>query len=257
MKPQSLLAGPGLMMVALLGLPWPLAAAAAARPGSGPTASAAASATQDSPAAASQAVEGFINVPVAEAWRLFTTPAGYQVAGVGNAEVDLRIGGTIRTVYRLPFQSGSVGQTGSAGPASGLAGGTDLASSSTSRASNAASPRANSGQDSAGPAEGRQTVLSEILAYEPERMLATRLRQPAANFVYRDAIAGTWSVMYFTASGPDMTQVRIVSLGYSDAAQSQALRKFLADGNRALLDQIARHYWPKCKLCGPESGESK
>lgn len=247
MKPQSLLAGPGLMMVALLGLPWPLAAAAEARSDSGPTATAAASTTQDSPAAASQAVEGFINVPVAEAWRLFTTPAGYQVAGVGNAEVDLRIGGTIRTVYRLPIQ------TGSAGPTSG----TGLAGSSTSRASNVASPHANSNQDSAGSSEGRQTVLSEILAYEPERMLATRLRQPAANFVYRDAIAGTWNVMYFTASGPDMTQVRIVSLGYSDAAQSQALRKFLADGNRALLDQIARHYWPKCKLCGPESGESK
>jgi len=192
MKPQSLLAFvPGLMMVAAF--PW--LAAAGALP------------SHATPAPAPQAIEGFINVPVQEAWRLFTTPAGYQLAGMGNAEVELRIGGSIRTVY--------------------------------------------------GSQAVPQTVFSEILAYEPQRMLATRIRQPAADFAYREASAGPWSVMYFTPSGPDMTQVRIVGLGYNDTAQSQALRKFLTEGNRTLLDQIAKHYWPKCKLCEKQASESK
>lgn len=227
MKPQSLLSFvPGLAIAAagiLSGLSGGLSAAPDPM-------------TQDASASDSQAVEGFINVPVQEAWRLFTTPAGYQLAGVGNAEVDLRIGGTIRTVYEpQPVTSGG----------------------STGGASQLASPGSNSNQGSARPPAGRQTVLSEILAYEPQRMLATRIQPPAANFAYRDAIAGPWSVMYFTASGPDMTRVRIVGLGYNDTVRSQALRKFLVDGNRALLDRTAKHYWPKCKLCEKEPGESK
>ena len=47
----------------------------------------------------SQVTEGFINAPVAEVWRLFTTSAGYQATGVDQAEVDLRVGGLIRSHY--------------------------------------------------------------------------------------------------------------------------------------------------------------
>ena len=94
-----------------------------------------------------------------------------------------------------------------------------------------------------------KTIVNEILAYEPERMLAIRVKQPPADFPYPDAIAGTWTVIYLAPAGEDMTQVRIIGLGYTDQPQSLALRKFFAEGNRWTLDRIAKGYWPKCAKC--------
>lgn len=157
------------------------------------------------PAAEPQATEGFINASPAEVWRIFTTADGYKQTGVAHAEVDFKIGGTIRTHY-----------------------------------------------DPKGRLGDANTIVNEILAYEPERMLAIRIKQPPADFEYPDAIAGTWTVIYLTPAGDNMTQVRFVGLGYTDAPRSQALRKFFADGNRWTLDQIAKPYWPKCAKCVAE-----
>jgi hypothetical protein len=46
--------------------------------------------------------------------------------------------------------------------------------------------------------------------------------------------------------------VRIVGLGYDDSPESQAMRKFFADGDRWTLDHIAKQYWPKCARCKAE-----
>lgn len=152
-----------------------------------------------------QVTEGFINAPVAEVWDLFTTSAGYRATGVDKADVDLRIGGLIRTHY-----------------------------------------------DPKGTLGDPETIVNEILAFEPQRMLAIRIRQPPASFPYREAVAGTWTVIYFTPAGQDMTQVRIVGLGYRDDDQSRAMRRFFEEGNRWTLDHLAKPYWPKCKLCEKE-----
>jgi uncharacterized protein YndB with AHSA1/START domain len=152
-----------------------------------------------------QVTEGFVNAPIAEVWRIFTTSEGFKITGVSQANVDLRVGGLIRSHYDA---KGSLGDP--------------------------------------------ETVVNEILAYEPERMLAIRIKQPPASFQFKNAIEGTWSVIYFTPSGQDMTHVRIVGLGYRDTPESQALRKFFAEGNRSTLDHIAKRYWPKCKLCAAE-----
>ena len=149
--------------------------------------------------------EGFVNAPVADVWRIFTTSEGYKATGVAHAEVDLQIGGTIRSHYD---PNGTLG-------------------------------------DSA-------TIVNEILAYEPERMLTIRMRQAPASFPYRNAMLGAWTVIYFTPSG-DMTHVRIVGLGYQDDAESQAMRKFFAEGNRQTLDRIAKPFWPKCAHCQKEA----
>ncbi len=151
-----------------------------------------------------QVTEGFVNAPVAEVWRLFTTADGYLATGVAHADVRLAIGGEIRSHY-----------------------------------------------DPKGKLGDAETIVNEILAYEPERMLALRIKQAPESFPHRDAIAGTWTVIYFNPAG-DMTQVRIVGLGYDDSPASQAMRKFFAEGNRWTLDHIARPYWPKCKLCEKE-----
>jgi uncharacterized protein YndB with AHSA1/START domain len=158
-------------------------------------------------AAEPQVTEGFVNAPVAQVWRIFTTADGYKATGVAHAEVDLRIGGTIRTHY-----------------------------------------------DPKGTLGDPETIVNEILAYEPQRMLTIRISQAPASFPYRTAMRTTWTVIYFTPSG-DMTHVRIVGLGYGDDAESQAMRKFFAEGNRQTLDHIAKPFWPKCAHCEKEAGE--
>lgn len=98
-----------------------------------------------------------------------------------------------------------------------------------------------------------ETIVNEILAYEPERMLAIRIKQAPASFPHRNAIEGTWTVLYFNPAGDNMTQVRIVGLGYDERPQSQAMREFFAEGNRWTLDHIAKRYWPKCPKCQLEA----
>jgi len=156
-------------------------------------------------AAEPQVTEGFINAPVAQVWRIFTTSEGFKATGVAHADVDLRIGGAIRTHYD---PKGSLGDDG--------------------------------------------TIVNEILAYEPERMLTIRIKQAPANFPYRNAMKHTWTVIYFTPSG-EMTHVRIVGLGYQDDPESLAMRKFFEQGNRQTLDHIAKPFWPLCAHCQKEA----
>ena len=156
-------------------------------------------------AAEPQVTEGFINAPVAQVWRIFTTSEGFKATGVAHADVDLRIGGAIRTHYD---PKGSLGDDG--------------------------------------------TIVNEILAYEPERMLTIRIKQAPANFPYRNAMKHAWTVIYFTPSG-EMTHVRIVGLGYQDDPESLAMRKFFEQGNRQTLDHIAKPFWPLCAHCQKEA----
>jgi uncharacterized protein YndB with AHSA1/START domain len=44
--------------------------------------------------------EGIIEAPIAEVWKILSTSEGYRAMGPALAEVDLRIGGTIRSRYR-------------------------------------------------------------------------------------------------------------------------------------------------------------
>lgn len=43
--------------------------------------------------------EGVVNAPVAEVWKVWSTSDGYKTAGPALAEVDLRVGGVIRSRY--------------------------------------------------------------------------------------------------------------------------------------------------------------
>ena len=43
--------------------------------------------------------EGVVDAPVEEVWKVFSTADGYKAMGPALAEVDLRIGGTIRSRY--------------------------------------------------------------------------------------------------------------------------------------------------------------
>jgi uncharacterized protein YndB with AHSA1/START domain len=135
--------------------------------------------------------EGFINAPLSEVWRLFTTGEGFKSTGVAHADVDLRVGGAIRSHY-----------------------------------------------DPTGRLGDANTIVNEILAYEPERMLALRIKQAPADFPFKNAMQGTWTVIYLAPAG-EMTQVRIVGLGYSDDSESIAMREYFEKANRITLDRMA------------------
>jgi uncharacterized protein YndB with AHSA1/START domain len=53
--------------------------------------------------------EGTIDAPVAEVWKIWTTSEGYKALGPALAEVDLRVGGLIRSRYRADGVLGDAG----------------------------------------------------------------------------------------------------------------------------------------------------
>jgi uncharacterized protein YndB with AHSA1/START domain len=152
-----------------------------------------------------QVTEGFVNAPVEDVWRLFTTSEGFLRTGAAKAEVDLRLGGEIRAHY-----------------------------------------------DPKGALGDPETIVNEILAFEPQRMLALRIKQAPASLPHKEATAGLWTVVYFTASGEDMTHLRIVGLGYTDEPSSQALRHHFSGNVRWTVDHIAKQFWPQCARCKAE-----
>jgi uncharacterized protein YndB with AHSA1/START domain len=156
-------------------------------------------------AASTQLVDGFINAPLSEVWRIFTTAEGYKSTGVAEADIDLHIGGHIRT-------QAVAGQLGDA-----------------------------------------ETLDREILAFDPEHMLALRVAHAPANLPHRDALAGTWTIIYFDSAGENMTRVRVVGVGFTDDPESQALRGDLAKTNREMLDRLGKRFWPKCAHCQLEA----
>jgi uncharacterized protein YndB with AHSA1/START domain len=44
--------------------------------------------------------EGVVNAPIADVWRVFSTSEGFKALGVALADVDVRIGGAIRSRYK-------------------------------------------------------------------------------------------------------------------------------------------------------------
>lgn len=44
--------------------------------------------------------EGIIPAPIEEVWKVFSTAEGYKALGPALADIDLRVGGTIRSRYR-------------------------------------------------------------------------------------------------------------------------------------------------------------
>lgn len=153
-----------------------------------------------------QVTEGIINASAAEVWRALTTADGFRLMGVAHAEVDLAIGGEIRTHY-----------------------------------------------DPQGELGDPDTIVNEILAYDPGRMLAIRVKRAPEDFPFREAVRGIWSVFYLTPLGEDMTHLKLVGLGYRDDRESLEMREYFAKGNRWTLDQLAAHYAPKCARCEAET----
>jgi uncharacterized protein YndB with AHSA1/START domain len=146
--------------------------------------------------------EAIINAPVSEVWRLFTTGEGMESWMVAHAEIELKVGGLMRTQY-----------------------------------------------DPKGVLGDANTIVNEVLSFEPERMLSIRVRQPPADFPLPEAVRSMWSVIYFQPLEPGMTNVRVVGLGFGEDADAHELREYFRKGNAQTLEQLQKKFWPGCALC--------
>lgn len=151
-------------------------------------------------AAPPQVTEAFVNAPVPEVWRLITSPEGYVLRGATQAEVELKLGGEIRT-------------------------------------------------------DAPEAMVEEILSYEPEHMLSTRIKRLPPTLGLPTVPAG-WSVIYLTPLGDSMTQIKRLDFMPADAA-GQAVQQFLLQQNRTFFQRLERRYAPKCKLCLKEEAAAK
>lgn len=135
----------------------------------------------------SLATEAIVNLPVADAWQLFTSEAGLKSLGYTQVKVSLQPGGPWRA-------------SGGAAPITSLEG--------------------------------------EILSLDPQHMLSFKpTARPASE---------QWSVLYFTAMGEDMTQLRW--LEFFPETQRSAVNTHQQQV-RTLFDQLIRRYAPECEVC--------
>ena len=81
-------------------------------------------------------------------------------------------------------------------------------------------------------------IQIEILAYEPERMIAMRTVS-APQSALSEALKGTWSVTYLWPEAEGRTRVRMVGLGYADTEAAQAAKTEFKRANQWLLGQLA------------------
>lgn len=94
--------------------------------------------------------------------------------------------------------------------------------------------------DPSGDLEGEEVIVNSILAFDPHRMIAMKTTRTPASFPFKEAMANTWSVVYFEDAGIDKVIVRIHGLGYGDDEQSRQMKEFFNQGNQMLLETLKR-----------------
>ncbi len=132
--------------------------------------------------------EGVVNALPTEVWKVFSTSEGFKKLGVAHADIDLRVGGLMRSHYN---PKGVLGDEG--------------------------------------------TIVNQIMAYEPGRMIAFRIHTPPKGFPFQEAWKSTWTVATFTDLGDGRTHVRLAAMGYDDTDESRRVREFFQNGNAYVM----------------------
>ncbi|MGE5344908.1 MAG: SRPBCC family protein [Acidithiobacillales bacterium] len=96
--------------------------------------------------------------------------------------------------------------------------------------------------DAAQPLDGDAAIQTEIIAYEPMRMIATRIHRPPKGFPFKEAWRHVWTVVSLTDLGEGRTNVRVAMMGYGPDPESQAMREFFRTGNDWVLKKLQAHY---------------
>jgi uncharacterized protein YndB with AHSA1/START domain len=151
--------------------------------------------------------EAVIAAPVAEVWDAFTTAEGFSSWAVPLAEIDLRVGGEIRSNYN---SNGKIGDAG--------------------------------------------TIVNQILAFEPHRMLSIRNTKSPDGFPNAELFSKTWSVIHFSPVDDlrDRTHVRIVGLGYGEGEAWDELHDFFKAGNAQVLEALRKKFEPNGTTDDPQ-----
>jgi len=150
--------------------------------------------------------EAVINAPVADVWNAFTTNEGFASWAVAQADIDLRIGGEMRTHYD---PNGVIGDKG--------------------------------------------TIVNQVLAFEPQRMLTIRNVKAPEKFPFFEQFSKTWTVIHFEPIDDlrDRTRVRIVGLGFGDGAEWNDVYNFFKAGNQQTLDELRKKFEPNATADDP------
>ncbi len=86
------------------------------------------------------------------------------------------------------------------------------------------------------------TIENTVLCFDPRRMISLKATKPPASFPFMDAIAKTWSVLYFEALSPKRSRIRIVGMGYDSSEQSQQMKQFFQVGNEWTLKALNNYF---------------
>jgi uncharacterized protein YndB with AHSA1/START domain len=89
--------------------------------------------------------------------------------------------------------------------------------------------------------EDPSVIETEVLAFDPGRMLALRILRPPADFPFPNAIQGTWYVIYLEPVSDTRTRVVHRMFGFTEDEESQQMRAFFERGNAHELRQLAAH----------------
>jgi len=84
-------------------------------------------------------------------------------------------------------------------------------------------------------------IESEILAFDPGRMLAVRTVKTPADFPFPRAILEVWTVLYLEPLGPSSTRVTTRMFGFTDDEESRDMRAFFERGNAYELTKLAEY----------------
>lgn len=139
--------------------------------------------------------ESEIDAPVEEVWKAFTTKEGIESWMVPVAEIDLRIGGAMRTNYN---PQGKIGDA--------------------------------------------STITNTIISYDPLRMLSIKATGAPASFPFKKALENMWTVIYFEPIATNRTRVRVISQGFGNDEESNAMREFFKKGNAYTVDKLKERF---------------
>lgn len=98
-----------------------------------------------------------------------------------------------------------------------------------------------------------QTIENEILAYDPPRMIAIRIRKTPADFPFKEAWKHMWTVVTLTPLDGNRTHLRVSSLGYGSDPESLAMRRFFESGNEHTLKTLAASFAKWFVVVGAEA----
>lgn len=92
--------------------------------------------------------------------------------------------------------------------------------------------------DPASTLDDPQTIVLDILALDPPRMIAWRAHPPANPPFPAAGVEGAWNVIYLEALGEKRTRLRSIGLGWPQTPEGEQARAFFERGNPMAFERL-------------------